>query len=130
MMATNRTNRFLAAFVAWAYFVGSLLLFFHFAADRHSVCVEHQTVHHVAHASEDEPPSGSELPQVRSVSLEDDEHCELLQFFQSSTLALKAAPPSIPSKDVLEVARLRAPAEPAAQAIARWRIAPKQSPPV
>lgn len=129
MKRTTRQKRVTTAFVAWAYLVGSLLISFHFAVDRHAICLEHQTVHHVVDSDASEDVSIGGLPQLRSVALEDDDHCELTQFFQNPTLSLRAATSDLVPDGALVVRRSPKPVVHDTVAIPRWRLAPKQSPP-
>ena len=118
--------------VACAYLVGSMLVLFHFALDRHAVCLEHNTVHHVTvtggHASAAAPDDDAP-PGVRGYEVESDEHCAFTSFATSTTLRVPPGPGSVTFLDPpLVRLGLRGTTDAIAH-ISRWRLAPKNSPP-
>lgn len=114
-----------------AYTIGSLILSLHFLGEDHSVCVEHQTVHHVeeGEALEAHVPL-TPHESVGAIALSEDEHCELLQLvrpFQLLTVRTTILPRH---RRALVVWQQPEPVLTDVPHPPRWRTAPKQSPPV
>lgn len=124
-------TRSAALAVAAAYLVGSMLVLFHFALDRHAVCLEHNTVHHVTVADDHAAavPDDEAPPGVRGYETETDEHCAFTSFATSTTLRVPPAPGTLTFVDPpLVRLGLRGTTDEIAH-ISRWRLAPKNSPP-
>ena len=125
---TANPSRFLRAIVALTYLVGYLLAFGHVAGERHAVCVEHDTHHHVDvdldADVEDTTQTAQSLPRV------DDDHCTLLQFFRSSAHGIvDSAPYAMRAVDDRPPAQTAQPYGQTHASTQLWRFAPKTSPP-
>lgn len=123
-------DRFVAWMVACLYLGGYLLTFAHFVEERHAPCAEHGAAHHLAESAEVAMSGAHDGMRIHQGSEVEDDHCELLQFFRSSTFVLN---PSL----ALDLGSEKVETEPtslSATAVrradnSRWRFAPKQSPP-
>lgn len=120
-----RAQRWLSAWVALTYTLGWLLLFAHYVDERHAVCFEHGTTHHVADdADHDEHAAGLNAPEDA-----EHEHCSFLEVVRpahtlpSAVTITLLAPCDAPTDQVAHyVADRTAPKD-------VWRYAPKTSPP-
>jgi hypothetical protein len=116
--------------VSALYLGATMLGFAHLLEQQHAVCVEHGELHHVSSETSDVQLSSADEPQVSRHGWAEDEHCELLHFFQNNSVTIGAtAAIHFVGADADLVPTVR-PVDLPLGGNERWRFAPKQSPPL
>lgn len=126
-LRTDRTRAFAATLISALYLGATMLGFAHLIAQRHAVCAEHGTLHHVARDTSDVRLSPT--PGVSPHGWSEDEHCALLHFFQQTSLTFPAPAAMQLVEITADDLAIWQPVEAHLASTDRWRLAPKQSPP-